>query len=302
MTGGLDLGRLGIWTFALDTVPVSQGRELAAELDELGYGALWLPEAIGRNPMAHAALLGTATRHMAMATGVANVYARDAMAMRAAHETLTDAFPGRFLLGIGVSHQPAVEGLRGQVFHRPLAHMRQYLDTMDTCRYSARPADGRLWRVLGALGPRMLELAAERCDGAHTYNVTVEHTAQAREILGPDKLLAVELAVILETDRARAHERARRHIARYTPLPNYANNLLRLGFAEDELAGGGSDRLVDALVAWGDLDRVASMVDAHLAAGADHVCLQAFGTEDGPGDSVPLAAWRELAGLIPRST
>jgi probable F420-dependent oxidoreductase len=248
--------------------------------------------------MAHLALLGTATRRMVMATGVANVYARDAMSLRAAHETLTDAFPDRFLLGMGVSHQPAVEGLRGQVFHRPLAHMRQYLDTMDTCRYSARPADGRLWRVLGALGPRMLELARERCDGAHTYNVTVDHTAQAREILGPGKLLAVELAVILDPDRERAHERARRHIARYTPLPNYANNLLRLGFAEEELAGGGSDRLVDALVAWGDVDRVAAMVDAHLAAGADHVCLQAFSVDD----SVPVQAWRELAALVPGST
>jgi probable F420-dependent oxidoreductase len=294
-TGALDLGRLGIWTFALDTVAVAQGREIAAELDELGYGTLWLPEAIGRNPMAHAALLGSATRRMVMATGVANVYARDAMAMRAAHETLTDAFGDRFLLGMGVSHQPAVEGLRGQVFHRPLAHMRQYLDTMDTCRFSARPADGRLWRVLGALGPRMLELAQERTDGAHTYNVTVEHTAQARTILGPGKLLAVELAVILETDPDLARERARRHIARYTPLPNYANNLRRLGFTEDELRDGGSDRLVDALVAWGDVDRVAGMVEAHLDAGADHVCLQAFAVDD----AVPLQAWRELAVLVP---
>lgn len=295
MSDGLPLGPIGIWTFALDTVAVAHGKELAAELDELGYGALWLPEAIGRNPMAHVALLGDATRRMVLATGVANVYARDAMAMRAAHETLTDAFPDRFLLGLGVSHQPAVEGLRGQTFRPPLSHMRQYLDEMDAATYRARPADSRRWRVLGALGPRMLELARDRCDGAHTYNVTVEHTAAARATLGAGKLLAVELAVVLEADRSLAHDRARRHIARYMPLPNYANNLLRLGFAEQELSGGGSDRLVDALVAWGDVDAVAAKVDAHLEAGADHVCLQVLD----PHDEVPIAAWRRLAAMLP---
>lgn len=299
MNDGLDLGRVGIWTFALDTVPVARGKELAAELDELGYGALWLPEAVGRNPMAHAALLGDATRRMTIATGVANVYARDAMATRSAHETLTDAFPGRFLLGLGVSHQPAVEGLRGQTFRPPLAHMRQYLDDIDAATFRARPADGRLWRVLGALGPRMTALARDRADGAHTYNVTVEHTAATRAILGAGKLLAVELAVVFERDRAAAHSRARRHIARYVPLPNYANNLLRSGFTEDDLQGGGSDRLVDALVAWGDLDRIAAMVGAHHDAGADHVCLQVFDADDPGNDAVPHRAWRELAALMP---
>jgi probable F420-dependent oxidoreductase len=298
MTPPIDLGAVGIWTFALDTVPISRGMELAAELDELGYGALWLPEAIGRNPMAHAALLGASTRHMTLATGVANVYARDAMAMRAAHETLTDALPDRFVLGLGISHQPAIEGIRGQTFHPPLTHMRRYLDDMDTARYSARPADTALWRVLGALGPRMLELAGDRCHGALTYNVTVDHTAQARHILGPDPVLAVELAVVFDQDRARAHEVARRHLARYLPLPNYANNLRRLGFADDEVTGSGSDRLVEALVAWGDVDRIGAAVAEHLDAGADHVCLQVLD----PGGGVPVPAWRELAALADASS
>ena len=289
----LDLGRIGIWTAVLDAVPTAEAREIAVELEELGYGALWIPEAIGRNALVHAALLGAATSRLAIATGVANIYARDPMSMHAGHQTLADAFGERFVLGLGVSHQPAVEGLRHRAWNRPLPYLGQYLDDMDASTFRARRADARLWRMVGALGPRMLALAAARTDGALTYNVTVDHTADARRILGPDKVLAVELAVILETDPDVARSTARAHIARYTPLPNYANNLMRLGFGRADLTDGGTDRLVDALVAWGDGDRVADRVGEHRAAGADHVCLQVL-----PVDGVvPRREWRQLAVL-----
>ena len=289
----IELGEIGIWTSALDTVAVAEAREIAAELEELGYGSLWIPEAVGRNALVHAALLGAATERLVIATGVANIYARDPMSMNAGHQTLADALGERFLLGLGVSHQPAIEGIRHQSWNRPLPYMRDYLDAMDDATFRARPADARRWRMLGALGPKMLELAAARTDGAHTYNVTVDHTASARQILGPDKLLAVELAVVLETDPDLARSTARAHIARYTPLPNYANNLLRLGFEGSDLVGGGTDRLVDALVAWGDTDRVADRVAEHLAAGADHVCLQVLPV----AGVLPRREWRELAPL-----
>lgn len=274
-----ELGPVGIWTFAFDAAPTAEGREMAAELEELGFGAIWLPEAVGRDPLVTAAVLLDATRTVTVCTGVASIYARAAMTMTSAWRSLSEAFPGRFLLGIGVSHQMAVEGLRQQTYGPPLATMRAYLDAMDAALYlGAEPAVAPR-RCLAALGPKMLALAAERTLGAHTYYVPPEHTAFAREVMGPDALLAPEQKVVLETDPAVARELARANMAVYLSLPNYANNLLRLGFTEEDVTQC-SDRLVDAIVAWGDVETVRTRVQAHLDAGADHVCLQVLPTDD----------------------
>jgi probable F420-dependent oxidoreductase len=288
----MDLGRVGIWTFALDLQPAASARELAAEIEALGYGAVWVPDAVGRDPLVHAALLLSGTDRIVVGTGIAQIWGRDPMSMNAGWKTLGEAFPGRFVLGLGVSHQPIVEGLRGQSYSRPLTAMREYLDGMDTAMYAATEPAEPPRRVLAALGPKMLALAAERADGAHPYNVPPEHTARAREILGPDKLLAPEQAVLLETDPAEARRIGRAHLAIYRDLPNYMNNLRRFGITDDDLAGDGSDRLVDMLVAWGDADTIRARVQAHLDAGADHVAVQVLEPQR---TEVPVDDWRELA-------
>lgn len=290
-----DLGRVGLWTAGLDQLPVARLREVAAEIDELGYGAVWYGEAAGREAFTQALLvLGAATR-LPVATGIANLYARDAAAANAATRTVLDAHPDRFLLGLGVSHAPLVEGLgRGsRVWGKPLGLMRDYLDAMDNAIYFAAGAQlPRPPRVLAALGPRMLELAAERAEGAHTYLVTPEHTARARAALGPDAYLAVEQAVVLTGDRETALRRARAHLSAYIGLPNYRNNWLRLGLTEEDFADGGSERLVDALVASGDEAALRARVDEHVAAGADHVCVQVLGESI---VDLTLEEWRALA-------
>jgi probable F420-dependent oxidoreductase len=288
----MDLGRVGIWTFALDLQPIARAREVAGELEELGYGATWIPDAIGRDPLVHAALLLGGTNRIAVGTGIAQIYGRDPMTMTGGWKTITEAFPGRFVLGLGVSHQPMVEGLRGQTYGPPLTAMREYLERMDTAMYVAAEPTEPPRRVLAALGPKMLALAAERADGAHPYNVPPEHTARAREILGPEKLLAPEQAVLLETDPVEARRTARAHMAIYLDLPNYMNNLRRFGITDDDIADGGSDRLVDTLVAWGDVDAIRARVQAHLDAGADHVAVQVLTPERG---TLPLDEWRKLA-------
>jgi probable F420-dependent oxidoreductase len=288
----MDLGPVGIWTFALDLQPVARAREVAAELEELGYGAIWIPDAVGRDPLVHAALLLGGTNRMAVGTGIAQIYGRDPMTMTGGWKTISEAFAGRFVLGLGVSHQPMVEGLRGQIYLPPLTAMREYLERMDTAMYVAAEPPEPPKRVLAALGPKMLALAAERTDGAHPYNVPPEHTARAREILGPGKLLAPEQAVLLETDPVEARGIARAHLAIYLDLPNYMNNLRRFGITDDDIADGGSDRLVDMLVAWGDMDAVRARVQAHLDAGADHVAVQVLTPERG---TLPLDDWRKLA-------
>jgi probable F420-dependent oxidoreductase len=288
----MDLGRVGIWTFALDLQPAARARALAAEIESLGFGAVWVPDAVGRDPLVHAALLLSGTDRIVVGTGIAQIWGRDPMSMNGGWKTLSEAFPGRFVLGLGVSHQPIVEGLRGQSYSRPLTAMRDYLDGMDGAMYiGAEPVEPPR-RVLAALGPKMLSLAAERTDGAHPYNVPPEHTARAREILGPDKLLAPEQAVLLETDPAEARRIGRGHLAIYRDLPNYMNNLRRFGITDDDLAGDGSDRLVDMLVAWGDADTIRARVQAHLDAGADHVAVQVLKSQR---SEVPVDEWRELA-------
>jgi probable F420-dependent oxidoreductase len=288
----MDLGPVGIWTFVLDLQPIARAREVAAELEELGYGAIWIPDAVGRDPLVHAALLLGGTSRITVGTGIAQIYGRDPMTMTGGWKTISEAFPGRFVLGLGVSHQPMVEGLRGQTYGPPLTAMREYLERMDTAMYVAAEPSEPPRRVLAALGPKMLALAAERADGAHPYNVPPEHTARAREILGPQKLLAPEQAVLLETDPVEARRIARGHMAIYLDLPNYMNNLRRFGITDDDIADGGSDRLVDTLVAWGDVDAVRARVQAHLDAGADHVAVQVLTPERG---TLPLDEWRKLA-------
>lgn len=290
-------GPLGIWTFQLDVQPMTHAQEAAAELDELGFGALWIPEAVGREPFANAALLLSATRRMTVATGIASLHARTAMTMNAGWRTLNEAFPGRFVLGVGVSHQPMVDGAhQGHYGTKPYSTMVDYLDAMDAGRFAAAESPVAPRRVLAALGPRMLRLAAQRGVGAHTYFVPVEHTVAAREALGGEALLAPEQTVVFETDPTVARRIARRFMKLYLTLPNYTNNLRRLGWGDDDLDGEGSDRLVDAIVAWGSLEQIAARVQAHLDAGADHVSLQVLTSDR---QALPMAEWRELASIIP---
>jgi probable F420-dependent oxidoreductase len=281
---------VGIWTFHLEPLPWPQARETAQEIEALGYSALWLPEAVNRDATVESALVLDATTRLMVATGIVPLYARDAMTANAAWRTIEEAFPGRFLLGIGVSHKPAVEGMRKTTYAPPIATMRRYLDDMDSAPYFAAQPATPPRRVLAALGPKMLALAAERADGAHPYHATPEHTVTARAILGPDKILAVEQSVVLSTDPEQARRIARSALAVYLPLPNYVNNWRRLGFGDEDFADGGSDRLVDAVFAWGDEQAIADRVRAHLDAGADHVCIQVI-----PVGRTPHDEWRRLA-------
>jgi probable F420-dependent oxidoreductase len=268
------IGPVGVWTFALDQQPAARAQELAAELEELGYGAIWIPEAVGRDALVSAELLLAGTTSISVATGIASIYARDPIAMKAGWCTVSESHPDRFVLGLGVSHRPMVEGMRGHTYAPPIQAMSDYLDAMDAAPYLAAPPPSPPQRVLAALGPRMLELARDKSEGAHPYLVPPEHTARAREILGPDRLLAPDQKVVLDTDPERARAVARQTLQIYLGLPNYTNNLRRLGFTDDDLDGGGSDRLADAIIAWGSVDEVAARVRAHHDAGADHVCVQ----------------------------
>lgn len=291
----IELGRIGIWTAQLDYQPAAKAKKAAAELEQLGFGAIWFPESVGREALTNAALLLGATSRIVIATGIANIYARDAVTMAAGQKTLAEAYPGRFLLGLGVSHIPLVEQIRGHKYGKPVASMRTYLDAMDRAPYRAVPPSVSPMRVLAALGPNMLRLARERASGAHPYFVPPEHTARAREILGSDRLLAVEQAVVLETDSIKAREIARVHTSRYLALPNYVNNLRRLGFSDDDLVGAGSDRLVDAIVAWGDINAITDRIRAHQSAGADHVCIQVLPPDP---QALPLPQCREVASAL----
>jgi probable F420-dependent oxidoreductase len=267
------LGRVGVWSFGLQANHAPEARAAVAAYETQGYAATWFPESIGsKEAFAHAGLLLAASPRMVIATGIASIYARDPAAMMGGARTLADACPGRFVLGIGVSHAPSVR-LRGGTYGKPLETMAAYLDAMDAAPWVG-PQGEKPPVMLAALGPRMLDLAAARADGAHPYFVPVEHTRMARERLGPEPILAVEMAAVLDVDAARARETARAFATRYLALENYANNLRRLGWSEDDLAAGGSDPLLDAVVVQGGPGAIATRVREHLAAGADHVCVQ----------------------------
>jgi probable F420-dependent oxidoreductase len=290
-TPTVDLGRVGIWYGMIDALPTPEARRAAQVVEELGFGALWVAEAVGRDPFVSAAVLLSATERLPVATGIANIYARDPMTMAAGQKTLAEAFPDRFLLGMGVSHGHLVAGVRKHDYSKPYSYMVEYLDRMDKALFMAVGPDHDPGRLLAALGPRMLELAATRANGSHPYFTTPDHTAMARETMGADALLAPEQMVVLETDPTEARRIARAGMKIYLGLPNYYNNLARIGFDESDWSDGGSDRLVDAIVAWGTEEEIAARVAEHHDAGADHVCVQVL--QDGM--AMPEEQWRRLA-------
>jgi probable F420-dependent oxidoreductase len=283
----MDFGRLGVWTW-IDTMSAGEVAEFAARIEDLGYSMLWIPEAVGREPFSILGYLAARTSKLVLATGIANIYARDPMTMRAIQHTLAEASGGRFVLGLGVSHAPMVSGMRGHEYGKPVTTMRSYLDAMEKALYVGPKGEEEAPIVLAALRRNMLRLAAERARGAHPYFVPPEHTARAREILGEGPTLAPEQKVLLETDASRAREIARGHMKTYLSLPNYRNSLRWLGFGDDDLADGGSDRLVDAIVAWGDEKAIAERIQAHRDAGADHVCIQPFRPDGAPGPDLRI--------------
>jgi probable F420-dependent oxidoreductase len=286
----MELGRVGIWSGQLRRADPSAIAEAAAELDALGYGAIWIPGGHGGDVFGDVARLLDATTSATVATGILNIWMHTADDTAAGHAALAREHPDRFLLGLGVSHEPPVTN-SGQVYERPLAKMRDFLDALDAASPPVLADD----RMLAALGPRMLELARDRTAGAHPYLVTPEHAATARAVLGDGPLIATEVMVVLDDDPEQARAVARQHLSRYMVLPNYTNNFLRLGFTEDDLLDGGSDRLVDGVIAWGDLDAIAARVGEHHAAGADHVCIQVL--EADPA-ALPRDAWRRLADAL----
>jgi probable F420-dependent oxidoreductase len=277
----MDLGRTGVWTYELRDEDRNTAREIgdaAAELEECGYGAIWL----GASPtVRHARTLLAATSRIVVATGVLNIWEHDPAEVAAEQAALAEEYPGRFILGLGASHAILVEN-----YAKPYSKMVEYLDGLDA---AGSPASGR---VLAALGPRMLALSRDRAAGAHPYVITTEHTAKAREILGPGPILAPEVKVVLEADPGRARATARDHLGFYLTLPNYAGNLRRLGYTDEDFRDGGSDRLIDAVFAWGDMEAIRARVQEHHDAGADQAVLQVIGPQ---GEPAPRAQWRELA-------
>ena len=272
------LGRIGVWIGAFTVAPASDARPAVREVESLGYDTLWYPEGLGtRESFTNASVLLAATDRIRVGSGIANIWARDAVSAANAARVLSDAFDDRFLLGLGVSHPRQVDP-RGHTYRRPVSTMRAYLAAMDDDPFVSPDGPGvtrpPVPRVIAALRPPMLRLAAERALGAHTFLVPVEHTRRARAILGPDALLVVEQKVVLADDPEEARTRARAALAWYLDTPNYLDNLRWLGFSEADFEAGGSDGLVDALVAAGDTDAIEARCQAHLAAGATQVAIQ----------------------------
>jgi len=283
----MKIGRLGVWAL-VDCLTASAEAAFARAVEQWGYSALWMGEALGRDVLVNAAWLLANTRTLVIASGIANIFARDAMAMAAARGQLNEQSGGRFLLGMGISHAPLVRAMRGHTYEKPVTTMRTYVEAMARAQYiSPRPSDA-MPTVIAALGPKMVALARDVADGAHPYNTTVAQTAEARAILGPHKLLCVEQKLLLETNASRAREIARAYLLPYQRLPNYVNSWRRAGFDDSDFADKLSNRLIDALVAWGDEDALVARIREHWQAGADHVCMQALhadpskSTLDGP--------------------
>jgi probable F420-dependent oxidoreductase len=283
------LSGTGIWSGQLrygDAGPIA---EAAAELDELGYDAIWIPD-VGGDVLGAIEILLGATSRTTVATGILNVWMHEPADVAARRAAWSDEWRNRFLLGLGVSHAPLIDHEHPGRYTKPFSKMVEYLDGLDAAAVPW-PADAR---VLAALRPRMLGLARDRAAGVHPYFVPPEHVARAREILGADSTIAVELAVVIDADPSSARTTARRHTATYVGLPNYTNNLREFGYGDDDFANQGSDRLVDAIVAWGTVDAIVGRVQAMRDAGADHVCVQVIR----PDNDVPRAEWRELAGAL----
>lgn len=292
----MDIGKIGVWFF-LDGMNAADSVAFARQVEKHGYGALWIPEAVGREPFAHAAYLAANTEKLVFATGIANIYARDPITMSAASKTVAEVSGGRFLLGIGVSHKPLVSNLRGHTYDKPYSYMKEYLPKMKSALYRAPLPKEEVPVVIAALHPKMLALAAEQTNGTHTYFVPPEHTAKARAAIGPKPWICAAQAVILETDASKARAMARTYMKTYVPrLPNYTNNLKLLGWQDKDFENGCSDTLVDAIVAWGTADRIRDRIDAHLKAGATHVCILPI-----RADNESLPDPRVLEALAPKA-
>jgi probable F420-dependent oxidoreductase len=289
----MNLGPLGVWYF-LESLSAKDAAAAAQRIEALGYGALWIPEAVGREAFSQSSWLLANTKKLVIATGIANIYARDPAATAAAQKTLAEQSGGRFLLGLGVSHRPMVENVRGHKYESPVKTMRAYLEGMTKAPYMSVPPAEPPPTVLAALGPQMLRLSARVTKGAHPYFTTPEHTAFARKELGKDAWLCVEQKVLLETDAQKARGLGRAAAQIYLGLENYRNNWKRLGFSDADLANGGSDRFIDATIAWGDVAAIQKRVRAHQDAGASHVCIQPINPA-----GVPLPDWNVLEALAP---
>ena len=285
--------RVGVW-WTSDTWPIRDVQSHAREIEQLGYGSLFYGEAVGKESLTQASALLAATERLVVGTGIANIHARDALAAESGGRTLSALHPGRFVLGLGVSHAPLVEGRAG-TYAKPLATMREYLRRMDGVSDKVEPGAQRPARLLAALGPKMIELSGSGADGAHPYLVTPEQTARTRELLGPDKWVVSEQAVALTTDRDTGLRYAHEHLEPYSRLPNYQNSWLRQGFDESDIVVGGSDKLAEGMVAIGGTEVIADRVRRHFDAGADHVVIQVLG--DTRADD-PLPALRELAPAV----
>jgi probable F420-dependent oxidoreductase len=269
--GNINPGKLGVFAGSLAGQPATVQREVASQLEKLGFGALWYGESIGREAFVQASIFLTATSRLVIASGIANIWARDPMAMAAGGRSINEAWPGRFILGVGVSHAPSV-ALRGHDYDRPFSAMRNYLEEMEKATWRG-PEAPLPPIVLAALGPRMVGMAAERTAGAYPYFTTAAHIRQVREQLGPEPFLAADLPVVLASGRAEARAVGDTHTNRYLQLDNYRNNLLRIGWAAEELEPPGSDALFDAVVAWGDVATIRERINSLISAGADHVVL-----------------------------
>jgi probable F420-dependent oxidoreductase len=285
------LGPIGVFSWGVVTQPAAEVRAAVKAIEDMGYGAIWFPESRGREAFTAASLVLEATERIIVATGIASIWARDPMATAFGAIGLTEAHPGRFILGLGVSHAPSVTR-RGHRYDQPLLRMAAYLDEIAGVSSPIAGTDASPPVVLAALGPKMLGLAAARTAGAHPYFVPVEHTRFARGIVGPGPLVAPEQAIVLDSSPASARRTARSHMAGYLQLDNYRRNLLRLGWNDSALDEGGSDEVVDAVVGWGDRDAVAGRIRAHLDAGADHVSILVL------GDAFGLSALDELASVL----
>ncbi len=285
----------GVWFFT-ETMDSDHAIAFAQKVESLNYSALWLPETTGRDPFSHISMLLANTERLVFATGIVNIHHRHPGVTKQAATTLAEMCENRFLLGLGVSHAPLVEGLRQLDYSKPLSAMRNYLTAMKNSPYTSVPPSEDPPYVLAALGPRMMELAAEMTDGAHPYWTTPEHTAQARELLGKDKMLCVEQKVAFTTDKEVAYQTVRTELARYIHLPNYRNNWKRLGFSEEEIDAT-SDRFIDELVAWGTLDQINERLNEHEEAGASHICIQPLAVHGEFGNP----HWEALEALSPNS-
>lgn len=290
----MNLGRAGVWLGTMANLPARDLRTAVAEIEQIGFGTIWLGEGVAREPFAGAAIILAATNHVTVATGIANIYARDATAMMNGARTLAEAWPNRFVLGIGVSHIPLVEA-RGHQYERPVSAMRAYLEAMENAPYRPPMPNPPPPILLAALGVKMLQLARQRTAGAHPYFVPVEHTLEARGVLGEDRILAPEVAVVFARNREAARATGDRYLRTYLNLENYRRNLARMGWPNDELAPPGSDRIFDAVVAWGPDEEIARKVRLHHEAGADHVAIQVLTPTP---ERAPLDDLRRLAPLI----